>query len=62
MFVGAAGSPELYRAAAAEVEALDGMDDAYVGARYRKHVARVLVVRALERAVSRARKASGPHA
>jgi len=62
MLVGATGSPELHRAAADEVEALDAMDDAYVGARYRKHVARVLVARALERAMTRAQEASVFHA
>jgi CO/xanthine dehydrogenase FAD-binding subunit len=32
------------------------MEDAYVSARYRKHLARVLVFRALEKAVASARK------
>jgi len=31
------------------------MEDAYVSARYRKHLARVLVYRALQTAVERAR-------
>ena len=62
MLTGTSGSREVQRAAAADVEPLEAMDDAYVGARYRKHVARVLVARALERAVTRAQEASGTHA
>ncbi len=58
MLVGTSASREIQRAAAAEVERLEAMDDAYVGARYRKHVARVLVARALERAVTRAQGAN----
>ena len=40
-----------------EAEALDAMSDAYVSAAYRKHLARVLTYRALERAVARAQQA-----
>jgi carbon-monoxide dehydrogenase medium subunit len=46
-------SHEAFRAAAVEAESLDAMSDIYVGAKYRKHLARVLTYRALERAVGR---------
>ena len=42
-------------AAAIEAEAFDAMSDAYVTGAYRKHLARILTYRALERAVERAR-------
>jgi carbon-monoxide dehydrogenase medium subunit len=56
MLVGQVPTPDLYRAAGIEAEKLDAMEDAYVSARYRKHLARVLVFRALEKAVASARK------
>ena len=43
-----------FKAAAAEAEKLDAAADAYVTAAYRRHLARVLTYRALERAASRA--------
>jgi carbon-monoxide dehydrogenase medium subunit len=49
---------EAFRAAAVEAEALDATDDAFVTAAYRKHLARVLTYRALERAAKRARRAA----
>jgi carbon-monoxide dehydrogenase medium subunit len=55
MLVGETPSPEHYRAAGIEAEKLDAMEDAYVSARYRKHLARVLVFRALDKAVQSAR-------
>jgi carbon-monoxide dehydrogenase medium subunit len=51
-------SHELFRAAAVEAEALEAMDDAFVTAAYRKHLARVLTYRALERAVAARRAAA----
>lgn len=45
---------EAFRAAAVEAQALDAESDIYVTAGYRKHLARVLTYRALERAVARA--------
>ena len=56
MLVGQVPAAGLYRAAGIEAEKLDAMEDAYVSARYRKHLARVLVYRALEKAVESARK------
>src|SRR5215510_12077157 len=55
LLVGAKAGHESFRAAAAAAEALDAMSDAYVATVYRKHLARVLTYRALERAVARAR-------
>jgi carbon-monoxide dehydrogenase medium subunit len=52
--VGARPSHETFRAAAVEAKALDAMSDIYVTAAYRKHLARILTYRALERAVARA--------
>jgi carbon-monoxide dehydrogenase medium subunit len=43
-----------FKAAAAEAQKLDAMADAYVTAVYRKHLARVLTYRALERAAASA--------
>jgi carbon-monoxide dehydrogenase medium subunit len=54
LLVGAKPGHEAFRAAAIAAEALDAMSDAYVTAAYRKHLARVLTYRALERAVARA--------
>ncbi len=54
LLAGATPSHEAFRAAAIEAEALDAMSDAYVTAAYRKHLARVLTYRVLERAVARA--------
>jgi aerobic carbon-monoxide dehydrogenase medium subunit len=47
-------SHEVFRAAAVAAEALDAMSDVYVSSAYRKHLARILTYRALERAVARA--------
>jgi carbon-monoxide dehydrogenase medium subunit len=47
-------SHEAFRAAAMAAEALEAMSDIYVTAAYRKHLARILTYRALERAVARA--------
>ena len=55
MLVGQMPTPELFRAAGIEAEKLEAMEDAYVSARYRKHLARVLVYRALTAAVEHAR-------
>jgi carbon-monoxide dehydrogenase medium subunit len=46
-------SHEAFRAAAMEAEALEAMSDIYVTAAYRKHLARILTYRALERAMVR---------
>jgi carbon-monoxide dehydrogenase medium subunit len=54
LLVGAKPGHEAFRAAAIAAEALDAMSDAYVTAAYRKHLARVLTYRALQRAVARA--------
>jgi carbon-monoxide dehydrogenase medium subunit len=54
LLVGAKPEHECFRAAAIAAEALDAMSDAYVTAAYRKHLARVLTYRALQRAVARA--------
>jgi carbon-monoxide dehydrogenase medium subunit len=62
MLTGTDRSQESFRAAAAEVERLEAMDDAYINARYRKHVARVLVTRALDAAMRSAREARARHA
>ena len=43
-----------FKAAAAEAAKLDAVADAYVTADYRKHLARILTYRALERAAARA--------
>src|SRR5262249_58072292 len=56
---GQAPSHETFRAAAVEAEALDAMSDAYVTSAYRKHLARILTYRALERAVCRAMQGKG---
>jgi carbon-monoxide dehydrogenase medium subunit len=47
-------SHEAFRAAAVEAESLEAATDVYVSGAYRKHLARVLTYRALERAVARA--------
>jgi aerobic carbon-monoxide dehydrogenase medium subunit len=52
--VGERRSHEAFRAAAVEAQALDATSDIYVTAAYRKHLARILTYRALERAVARA--------
>lgn len=46
--------PAAFKAAAAEAGKLDAASDAYVTADYRKHLARILTYRALERAAARA--------
>jgi len=43
-----------FRAAAAEAGELEATEDAYTNAAYRRHLARVLTYRALERAAARA--------
>ena len=50
---GESPSHETFRAAAVEAESLDAATDIYVSGAYRKHLARVLIYRALERAVAR---------
>jgi len=52
LLVGQKPSHQAFRAAAVEAEALDAIDDAYVKATYRKHLARVLTYRSLQRAVA----------
>jgi CO/xanthine dehydrogenase FAD-binding subunit len=54
LLVGARPGHESFRAAAIEAQALEAMSDAYVTGAYRKHLARVLTYRALERAAARA--------
>jgi len=54
LLVGAKPGHDAFRAAAVVAQALDAMSDAYVTAAYRKHLARVLTYRALQRAVARA--------
>ena len=51
LLVGQKPSHEAFCAAAVEAEGLDATDDAFVKASYRKHLARILTYRALERAV-----------
>ena len=53
LLVGQRPSHEAFRAAAIEAEGLDAIDDAFVKASYRQHLARILTYRALERAVGR---------
>jgi carbon-monoxide dehydrogenase medium subunit len=53
--VGQAPDAALFKSAAVEAEQLEAMDDAYVSGRYRKHLARVLVHRVLEKALASAR-------
>jgi aerobic carbon-monoxide dehydrogenase medium subunit len=55
---GALPSHEAFRAAAVEAESLDAASDIYVSGAYRKHLARILTYRALERAVARATERS----
>jgi len=62
MLVGQPASGDACRAAAAEVAKLDAMDDAYVGAGYRKHVGQVLVQRAFRQAIERTRSKGSAHA
>jgi aerobic carbon-monoxide dehydrogenase medium subunit len=52
-------SDESIRAAAAEIERLEALDDAHASAAYRKRLASVLLGRAVRRAVERARKQGG---
>jgi aerobic carbon-monoxide dehydrogenase medium subunit len=58
LLVGERPSHAAFRAAAVEAETLEATTDIYVSAAYRKHLARILTYRALERAVARGR--SGP--
>ncbi|MCC6887580.1 MAG: xanthine dehydrogenase family protein subunit M [Hyphomicrobiales bacterium] len=55
LLVGQRPTHEAFRAAAVEAESLEAADDAFVSASYRRHLARILTYRALERAVARAR-------
>jgi carbon-monoxide dehydrogenase medium subunit len=55
LLAGELPSHEAFRAAAVEAEALDAASDIYVSGAYRKHLARILTYRALERAVARGR-------
>jgi carbon-monoxide dehydrogenase medium subunit len=48
-----------FKAAAAEAAKLDAAGDPFVSAAYRRHLARVLTYRALERAAGRARERAG---
>jgi carbon-monoxide dehydrogenase medium subunit len=52
LLIGQKPSHEAFRAAAVEAEGLEASDDAFVTAKYRKHLARILTYRALERAVA----------
>jgi carbon-monoxide dehydrogenase medium subunit len=46
----------VFKAAAAQAQAFDAMEDAYVTAEYRKHLARIMTYRALQRAAERAKE------
>jgi aerobic carbon-monoxide dehydrogenase medium subunit len=62
LLVGEQPSHEVFRAAAEAAEALEAMSDVYVTSAYRKHLARILTYRALERAVAGAmREDKGQH-
>ena len=50
LLIGQKPSHEAFRAAAVEAEELEATGDAFVTAKYRKHLARILTYRALERA------------
>jgi aerobic carbon-monoxide dehydrogenase medium subunit len=56
LLVGELPSHEVFRAAAVEAETLEATTDIYVSGAYRKHLARILTYRALERAVERGRE------
>jgi carbon-monoxide dehydrogenase medium subunit len=56
LLVGQLPSHEAFRAAAVEAETLEATTDIYVSGAYRKHLARILTYRALERAVERGRE------
>jgi aerobic carbon-monoxide dehydrogenase medium subunit len=47
---------EAFRAVAAHAATLDAMEDPYASAAYRRHLARILLYRAMETAVQRARQ------
>ncbi len=55
---GEAPTPETLAAAAADAAGIEAVDDAYVSAAYRRRLTRVLVERALHKAVDRARRTS----
>jgi aerobic carbon-monoxide dehydrogenase medium subunit len=55
LLAGERPSHEAFRAAAVEAEALEAASDIYVSGAYRRHLARILTYRALERAVARGR-------
>jgi carbon-monoxide dehydrogenase medium subunit len=54
LLIGEQPSHEVFRAAAVAAESLEAMSDVYVTSAYRKHLARILTYRALERAVASA--------
>jgi carbon-monoxide dehydrogenase medium subunit len=54
--VGETPSAPLFRAAAAECASIEATSDAQISAEYRRHLAAVLVPRALERATARAKQ------
>jgi carbon-monoxide dehydrogenase medium subunit len=56
LLVGQLPSHEAFRAAAVEAEALEATSDIHVSGAYRRHLARILTYRALERAVARGRE------
>ena len=53
---GESPTPETFAAAAADTAGIETIDDAYVSAAYRRRLMRVLVERALQKAVDRARR------
>lgn len=59
--IGERESHEALRAVAIEAENLDAMSDVFVSASYRKHLARVLTYRVLQRAIESARTRSNRH-
>jgi len=56
MLVGQRPSHDLFRAAASVAATLEAMEDPYASAAYRRHLARILIYRALETASERARE------
>jgi len=54
--VGQYPSHDLFRAAAAQAATLEAMEDPYVSAAYRRHLARILTYRAMQTACGRARE------
>lgn len=62
ILAGEAPTDEVLKAAAAEAERIEAIEDAYITASYRKRLARVLTTRTLARAADRARTARPRHA